>query len=136
MQTGLGTDLSALGAPVVGTVLPNRAGSTQADRYLADAQRVGSSDEPNLEAIAALRPDLVVTTSFEGEPDPLYEQYTRIAPTVAPELSGGWRENFLIVATVVGREADARRRIEEIDAALVEIRASLQRQGTPTVNAS
>jgi iron complex transport system substrate-binding protein len=47
---------------------------------------VGSYGEPNLEAIAALQPDLIVGHEFNEQ---IYDQLSQIAPTVLIQIFGG-----------------------------------------------
>ncbi len=111
MDTGFATDLAALGVRVVGTVEPEVADPAALDRRLPDARRVGTAESPNLEAIAALRPALIVTRTFggvdavrgRGTLDPAYRRLARIAPTVALEYEdAAWEDNLRRVAHVTG----------------------------------
>jgi iron complex transport system substrate-binding protein len=63
----------------------------------AGITNVGDIAEPNLEEIAALEPDLIVSLQFRHEA--IYEQLSGIAPTVlSPYDSEGWRDGFLVSA--------------------------------------
>ncbi len=67
---------------------------------------VGTIDEPNLEAIARLRPDLIVSSKLRHEK--LYGQLSQIAPTVFAERPGvAWKQNFQLFAQAVGKEGQA-----------------------------
>ncbi len=72
---------------------------------------IGDAYEPNIEAVAAQRPDLIVGDEFIGD---FYADLSGIAPTVLVSYlsNGGWRERFPAIADAVGR-AD---RVEAIDA--------------------
>jgi len=101
------------------------AGSTAADgaemipQYLYDAfpddaadldevAPLGSRTEPNLEALAALAPDLVVLNSAGKESAGLYETLSEIAPTVVTQGTGlYWKQDFLLLADAVGRTEQA-----------------------------
>lgn len=101
------TDTSvALGVPVVGaTVFSEAAG---VPKYLGQAgsgiTSVGVVDQPSLERIAALRPDIIIGT--ETRHGALYEQLSAIAPTIfiADHLAP-WQDNVRFVGTVLGRAA-------------------------------
>jgi len=88
-----------------------------------DVTIVGSIAEPDLEAVAALQPDLILTNAVRHEA--LHEQLSALAPTVqAAELGAVWQENFLLHAEALGRTeqaeeifADYERRVDEIGAA-------------------
>ncbi|MDX3311520.1 ABC transporter substrate-binding protein [Streptomyces sp. NPDC054884] len=99
----------ALDAPLVGGV-----GSYRDQKgfppYLGDAVKdtkdVGPLDSPNLEAIAALKPDLIVSATVRHED--LYDQLSKIAPTVFVKTTGPiWKENITFLGTVLGEEKKA-----------------------------
>ena len=67
---------------------------------------VGTIQEPNLEAIARLRPDLIVSSKLRHEK--IYGQLAQIAPTVFAERPGvSWKQNFRLFSQAVGREKQA-----------------------------
>ena len=73
---------------------------------------VGKEDQPNLEAIAALQPDLILGTKMRHEK--IYPQLSQIAPTVFSEtIRGKWQENFMLWAEAVNRKAEGERLLEE-----------------------
>ena len=54
---------------------------------------MGDLLEPNLEAIAAARPDLILTSKVRHEA--IYDQLSAIAPTIMSESAGaGWKDNI------------------------------------------
>ena len=72
----------------------------------ADIANVGTIAEPNLEAIAALDPDLILTNRVRHED--IADQLSAIAPTVFAEAIGEtWQENLLLDAEALGRTEDA-----------------------------
>ncbi|MCF6746292.1 iron-siderophore ABC transporter substrate-binding protein [Blastococcus sp. KM273128] len=78
--------------------------------YLAEdaegVEVVGTIAEPNLEEIAALEPDLILSNSVRHED--IYEQLAQIAPTVfAADVGDTWKENLLLDAEALGREEEA-----------------------------
>lgn len=64
---------------------------------------IGDPYEPNLEALAAQDPDLIIGDEFLGEE--LYKKLSIIAPTVAVTYinNGGWRERFPKLADALGK---------------------------------
>jgi len=69
-------------------------------------KEVGTLQEPNLEAIAALRPDLILGSKFRQEK--FYDELAKIAPTVFTENVGKpWKENFLLDGQALGKRAKA-----------------------------
>ena len=99
-------------------------GSTQSDvaeglpDYLGDRtegiETVGTIEEPDLEAIAALEPDLILSSQVRHEA--LYDQLSGIAPTVFTEYEEGWE-------AIVGTTADALNRADDGRALLAEYQA-------------
>ncbi len=78
----------------------------------ADIANVGTIAEPNLEAIAALDPDLILTNRVRHED--IADQLSAIAPTVFAEAIGEtWQENLLLDAEALGRTADAEQLLAE-----------------------
>ncbi|WP_245160577.1 iron-siderophore ABC transporter substrate-binding protein [Blastococcus sp. CT_GayMR20] len=99
----------------------------------ADVERVGTIGEPDLEAIAALEPDLILSNKVRHED--LYDELSRIAPTVFAERVGAvWEENLLLAAEALGREEQAEQAVDEYQRAAVELGESLDAAGT-TVSA-
>jgi iron complex transport system substrate-binding protein len=87
---------------------------------LDDVEAVGTIQEPNLEAIAALEPDLILSSTFRHEEH--YDMLSEIAPTVFVEdVSGSWKENFLAFADAVNRRDDAELMLEEYEERAAEL---------------
>ncbi len=73
---------------------------------LGAVDMVGTIREPDLEAIAALGPDLILSNRIRHEA--IYEQLSAIAPTVMGHAPGNvWRQNFKLYAQTLGREVEA-----------------------------
>lgn len=86
---------------------------------------IGEYGEPNFEAIAAARPDLIVCDEFSA--DGAYDQLSAIAPTVYVQVFGRpLTEALLDFADVVGRRERAEAFRSAYDA---RIRALLERLG-------
>ena len=63
--------------------------------------------EPDLEAINALKPDLILGSKFRQEK--FYDELAAIAPTVFTEKVGiTWKENFLLDGEALGKEQQAK----------------------------
>jgi iron complex transport system substrate-binding protein len=68
-------------------------------------EMVGGTESPNLERIAALRPDLILANPWQTDLAPSLNQ---IAPTVGVPLTyAGYEDEFRFVAGLVGRSAQA-----------------------------
>lgn len=108
----------SLGVTPVGTVGQDAAGSLPA--YLQDRvegiETVGQTDSPNLEAIAVLRPDLILTSTLSAS-DELQDELNAIAPTVYTKGAGTvWRTDLAIAADALGRAEEARDALAGFDA--------------------
>jgi iron complex transport system substrate-binding protein len=87
-------------------------------------QVVGTESEVNVEAIAALKPDLIIGNKLRQEA--IYEQLKAIAPTVFSEtLRGDWKENFKLYAKAINREEEGNKVIGEFDKRVEDIKAKL-----------
>jgi iron complex transport system substrate-binding protein len=78
--------------------------------YLVEALKgvrtVGTLAEPNLETLAALQPDLMLTSKIRHEK--IADQLKAIGPTVYGERTGVvWKQNFALHARALGREVEA-----------------------------
>ncbi|HEY8477584.1 MAG TPA: iron-siderophore ABC transporter substrate-binding protein [Chloroflexota bacterium] len=70
--------------------------------------RVGTVDQPNLEAIAALDPDVILSNKVRHER--IYDKLSQIAPTVLAEGVGApWKQSFAVHAEALGKAAEGER---------------------------
>ncbi|CAM3996978.1 ABC transporter substrate-binding protein [Mesobacillus zeae] len=87
-------------------------------------QVVGTESEVNLEAIAALKPDLIIGNKLRQEA--VYSQLNAIAPTVFSEtLRGDWKENFSLYAKALNLEDKGNKVIDDFDAHVEEVKKNL-----------
>lgn len=94
----------ALGVHPVGAALytADQEFASYIQDELGEYTRVGTVGEPDLEAVAALDPDLIITNMTRHEA--IYETLSEIAPTVmAASLGADWKESFELVARALGR---------------------------------
>ncbi|MEU6000108.1 iron-siderophore ABC transporter substrate-binding protein [Streptomyces sp. NPDC047197] len=76
---------------------------------------VGEMLNPNMEAIAALDPDVILTSKIRHAAK--YEQLKQIAPTVMTENTGyPWKENFQVHADALGKKPEAKKIVSAYDA--------------------
>ncbi|WP_103508857.1 ABC transporter substrate-binding protein [Streptomyces sp. SM13] len=74
---------------------------------LSGIKDVGQMMTPNLEAIAALQPDLILTSKIRHGDK--YDELSKIAPTVMTENTGHpWKENFQLHAEALGKQTEAK----------------------------
>ncbi|RQT09037.1 ABC transporter substrate-binding protein [Burkholderia contaminans] len=111
----------------------------QSDR-LANVTDIGSRQEPGLEAIAAVKPDLIIGVGFRHAP--IFDALDRIAPTIlfqfSPNVSDGgvpvtqldWmRQIFRTIGAVTGRNARAQAVDAQLDAGIARNAARLTAAG-------
>ncbi|GAB3702707.1 ABC transporter substrate-binding protein [Nocardiopsis oceani] len=120
----------ALDGPLVGAA---QAGSVDTlPVYLGDAveevEIVGSIEEPNIEAIATLEPDLVLGTKLRHED--FHEQLSSVAATVfVAEPAIGWQDNVLLVGEALGRSERAEEVLGELLAEAVDTGLAVGAEG-------
>ncbi|ART77927.1 iron siderophore-binding protein [Sutcliffiella horikoshii] len=125
--TNEGTEaLLAMGVKPVGAV-QSWLGDTWYDHIKSDMEGVevvGTESAVNLEAIAALEPDLIIGNKLRQED--VYEQLDAIAPTVFAEtLKGDWKENFQLYAKALNKEEEGKKVMDDFDARVAEMSEEL-----------
>lgn len=81
---------------------------------LGNPAYVGDWQKPSLETIAALKPDLIVRLTWEGNQN--YDNLSRIAPVLGYKESGAgfWQKGLRDLARVFGRQVQAEQVIKEV----------------------
>ncbi|MFJ5674515.1 ABC transporter substrate-binding protein [Streptomyces sp. NPDC093097] len=99
---------------------------------LAGVKDVGRIGAPNLEAVAALKPDLILTNKVrDGQ---RYAELSKIAPTVMTESTGyPWKQNFAVHAAALNKIPEAQRTVAAYAAHAERVTRSLG--GPATVRA-
>lgn len=125
LDTGELDNALALGATVVGAPIQD---ALQYQEYLSDQLEgiadTGTISEPNLEAILALDPDLILGSKQRYEA--VYPLLAEIAPTVLTEsLRVPWQDNFVFHAAALNLDAEAATLLAEYDANVAEVQALL-----------
>jgi iron complex transport system substrate-binding protein len=122
----------SLGVTPVGMANPNaKAPSYLADR-VAGITSVGDTNNLNLEAIAALKPDLILGSQLRV--DQLYEPLSAIAPTVLSIRPGfPWKEDFLLAGAALGEETKATEVLNDYQRRADAVKASLA-GGAPAIS--
>lgn len=89
-----------------------------------DVEVVGLESQVNLEAIAALQPDLIIGNKMRQED--IYEQLSAIAPTIfAEDLRGNWKNNFELYAKALNIEEKGKEIIETYDTRITDLKEQL-----------
>ncbi|RXZ79364.1 iron-siderophore ABC transporter substrate-binding protein [Paenibacillaceae bacterium] len=89
---------------------------------LGDIQIVGTREDPNLEAIIALEPDLIISTEFQ---DKVYEDLLKIAPVLKMERNEDWRSVLQTFGTIVNKPEVAKKVLSDYDAKIEELKGKL-----------
>ncbi|MFJ4202440.1 iron-siderophore ABC transporter substrate-binding protein [Streptomyces sviceus] len=121
LSTGQLDDLLSLGVVPAATTRADNAGLVPgylADTFPAYKKRLagmtdaGTRQAPNLETLAAAKPDLILANDSLGD---LYPKLSKIAPTVITAGNGiNWKRDLLLVGDAVGRGEAARKLLDGI----------------------
>ncbi|MEE1787505.1 iron-siderophore ABC transporter substrate-binding protein [Streptomyces sp. SP17BM10] len=119
LDSGELDDVTLLGITPVGAVSPHMKTEGGFPDYLKDkikdTKDVGPMNEPNLELIASLKPDLILSSKVRHAK--VYDQLNAIAPTVLAETTGfPWKENLALYAQALGKEDEAKQALADYQA--------------------
>lgn len=90
------------------------------EKDMEGVQNLGDESQINIEAVAALNPDLIIGNKMRHEK--IYDQLSKIAPTVySNTLRGEWKTNFEFYANVLGKEKEGAEIIKNFDNRTAEI---------------
>ena len=112
--------VSSVGVSLYGDRIPDYL-----NKNIGQIELLGRSEQPNLEKIYQLNPDLIVGQESYGES--IFSQLSQIAPTAVGKWNGypSWREYFNFMARVLNKENEAKvvwqnydRRIKKLKTAL------------------
>ncbi len=121
-------DAIALGVQPIGTVSQD-FDFKQAPPYLKGRLQgievVGKEEQPNLEKILSLKPDLIIGLQYDSEP--IYDKLSHISPTVLDDWQGypSWKDHFNFVAKVLSKEAQAKQVWEHYEQRINDLRVAL-----------
>jgi iron complex transport system substrate-binding protein len=93
--------------------------------HLETIETLGKEEQPNLEKILALKPDLIIGIQYATEA--IYTQLSQIAPTVVDEWEGypSWRNHFNFVAEVLGKTREAQQVWANYNQRIAALKAAL-----------
>ncbi|WCH96398.1 iron-siderophore ABC transporter substrate-binding protein [Streptomyces moderatus] len=116
----------SLGIKPVG--LAPTEGSPELPSYLkkdaGNPANIGTINNLNLEAIAGLKPDLILGSQLRAADK--YDELSKIAPTVFSIRPGfTWKENYLLNAAALDRTAEAKAKLTAYDAKVKELDTKL-----------
>ncbi|MEW9095894.1 MAG: iron-siderophore ABC transporter substrate-binding protein [Clostridiaceae bacterium] len=88
---------------------------------LEGVKPLGKESSVNVEAVAALKPDLIIGNKMRHEK--IYDQLKAIAPTVYSDtIRGAWKDNFKFYAKVLNKEAEGNKALKEYEDKIASIR--------------
>ncbi|WP_406729775.1 iron-siderophore ABC transporter substrate-binding protein [Streptomyces sp. GD-15H] len=91
---------------------------------LSGIENVGNIAAPNLEKIAALKPDLILSSKLRDADR--YDELSKIAPTVfAEDVGYPWKENFLLHAEALGKQEEGKKVVAEYEKHAAEVTEAL-----------
>ncbi|MEX3744199.1 ABC transporter substrate-binding protein [Lysinibacillus xylanilyticus] len=90
---------------------------------LKDTKFVGQETQPNLEEIAALKPDLIIATQIRHEE--IYDQLSQIAPTVVNTTIYDFKETATIIGQALGQEEQAKSLIGDWEARVTDFKTKV-----------
>ncbi|RBO80270.1 ABC transporter substrate-binding protein [Marinomonas aquiplantarum] len=97
--------------------------------YLREALKgvphVGLETQPNLEAIVALKPDLIIGTKSRHEK--IYGQLSKIAPTVLAENVYDFKASLALTAQALGKESEGKHLWEDFQQRIQQFRDLIQK---------
>ncbi len=106
---------------------PHTVPAYQRERLAASVRTLRSiRAEPSVEEVLALRPDLILMAEFDEK---VYDELSRVAPTVAYSRDEGWEPVFRRIAVAVGRGAQADRHVAAVRAKVDPARRVVRETG-------
>lgn len=117
-----------LDLPVIGTALSGDSLPEQVDGVWNTAPEVvGQMTSPNLEAILALKPDLIIGDAYSQAE--IMEQLSDIAPTALVDTAD-WKDYLRTVASVAGADGAADKKLADYEATVARTAAELPEGAT------
>ncbi|MDQ6433879.1 siderophore ABC transporter substrate-binding protein [Mesorhizobium sp. LHD-90] len=121
--------LDSLGVKIAG--VPEKLYVPELDRLKEGAEAVGTIFDPDLEALSALAPDLIIVG---GRSSPQLEAAARVAPTIDMTIQGDdliaeAKARLAAYGALAGKETEAARLADELDAAVARTRAAAEGKG-------
>lgn len=126
LDNGALENLLAMGVTPVGaaTVSLDRPFFSHLSDKTNGIQKVGTIDQPNLESIAALKPDLIIGSKDQHEE--IHAKLTQIAPTVFTETIGlDWKGNLKLHAEAVGKTKEGEKLISDYEKRVADFKAKM-----------
>ena len=118
-------DSAVLGIKPVGVISADGSSIPKyLEKELAGATVVGSKREPSTEAMLALDPDVIVSSSKFDETK--MANFNKVATTFPySHISTNWKENLALLGQLAGKEAEAKEAIANYESALQSAKESI-----------
>ena len=118
----------ALGVTPVGAAVASNVAGVPAYLGVDGVTPVGTVPEPDLEAIAALKPDLILGT--ESRHSKLFDQLDAIAPTVFMATQADpWQDNVLLIGDALGQKDQAQALLDDFNERCADIKGKFDVAG-------
>lgn len=140
LDSGELDDVTLLGITPLGAVSPHLKTEGGFPTYLKGeihgTKDVGPMAEPNLELIASLKPDLILSSKVRHEK--IYDKLSAIAPTVFAQTTGvTWKDNIALYAKALGKEDEAKKALADYQARAAKLGTEIKEKNNGTMpNAS
>ncbi|KQO08459.1 AraC family transcriptional regulator [Paenibacillus sp. Leaf72] len=125
LDTQFMDQLIAIGEQPSGSVV-TESEKLQIPEYMAgklvDVVTLGTKDEPNVEAIIALEPDIIIGTEFQ---DKIYDQLIKIAPTLIFERNEDWQTTLKTFGLIMDKEQEAQQVLDQYNSKISGLKAEL-----------
>ncbi|KAM3102121.1 ABC transporter substrate-binding protein [Phormidesmis sp. 146-12] len=98
------------------------------DAEVAGIEIIGSENQPSLERVLGLKPDLVIALDLDPR---LYNPISTIAPTVVREfekIKFSFKDNFRSIAQLLDREAEAEKILDRYEEKVSRLQRRLESQ--------
>jgi iron complex transport system substrate-binding protein len=127
LETLLSLGVKPIGAPY--SIPESKAFFKHLAAQTAGIENVGTVDQPNLETIAKLAPDLIIAQKEDNEA--VYDSLKRIAPvymySAAPQE---WKKAFAAHAEAVNRSEDAKKIMQAYDSKVTAFKTAMGKRLT------
>lgn len=126
LHNGALDDLLALGVKPVGapSIVSVNAGFPAYLQGTDGIGNIGTVDQPSLEAVQALQPDLII--GIKASHEAVYDKLSQIAPTVLVETLGEtWKDNLRIHADAVGLSGKGQELLAAYDERTQQLKTAL-----------
>ncbi|MGG4441395.1 ABC transporter substrate-binding protein [Brevibacillus fortis] len=122
----LALGITPVGAVMSGLGKPGDPWHPHIKEKMKDAVELGDENQPNVELIASLKPDLILGTKGRQGQEKVYAQLSAIAPTVFSEdLVGRWKINFALYSEALNKKAEGDKLMADFDKKIEDAKGKL-----------